>query len=130
MHVAVLVSVRVRVRVRIRCFDDSVLKFSGGGYGVRVRTIFGTSIRGWVRVRVKREVFNMNDPGFELGDGVCDFEKVPPDRLCPQVLKEGEQVHTVNFLDPCSYARVSRLCLDVLGLLGEWFRDRLVDNVD
>ena len=22
----------------------------------------------------------MSDPGIELGDGVCDFEKVPPDR--------------------------------------------------
>ena len=25
----------------------------------------------------------MSDPGIELGDGVCDFEKVPPDQLCP-----------------------------------------------
>ena len=24
----------------------------------------------------------MSDLGTELGDGVCDFEKVPPDQLC------------------------------------------------
>ena len=30
-----------------------------------------------------RENFNVSDPGIELSDGVCDFEKVPPDQLCP-----------------------------------------------
>ena len=25
----------------------------------------------------------MSDPGIELGDGVYDFEKVPPHQLCP-----------------------------------------------
>ena len=29
--------------------------------------------------------------------------------------------------DPCSWARVSRLCIDVLGLAGEIFRDRFID---
>ena len=36
-----------------------------------------------VRVRVRRDFFNVSDPGIELGDGVCDFEKVLPDQLCP-----------------------------------------------
>ena len=30
-------------------------------------------------------------------------------------------------MDPCSYARVSRLCTDVLGLPGEMFRCRFID---
>ena len=45
----------------------------------------------------------MSDPGIELGDGGCDFEKVPPDQLCP---KRGSRVHTANSADPCSCTRV------------------------
>ena len=34
----------------------------------------------------------MNDPGIELDDGVCDFEKVLPDQLRPaQALKEADR---------------------------------------
>ena len=29
---------------------------------------------------------------IELGDGVCDFEKVPPDQLCPSARKIGVRV--------------------------------------
>ena len=32
-----------------------------------------------------------------------------------------------NSADPCSYARGSRLCIDVLGSPGEMFRDRFID---
>ena len=38
----------------------------------------------WAWVRVGREVLNVNDPGIEVGAGVCDFEKVPPDQLDPR----------------------------------------------
>ena len=41
-----------------------------------------------VRVRVRREFVNMSDLGIELGDGVCDFEKVPPDQLCPSAKRD------------------------------------------
>ena len=30
----------------------------------------------------------MSDLGIELGDGVCDFEKVPPAQLCPSAKKK------------------------------------------
>ena len=66
------------------------------------------------------------DPGIELGDSVCDFEKVPPDQLCPSA-KIGCQVHKASSADPCSYARVSRLCIDALRSPGEMFRDRFID---
>ena len=38
-----------------------------------------------VRVRVRREKCNVSYPGIKFGDGVCDFEKVPP----AQALKRG-----------------------------------------
>ena len=40
----------------------------------------------YVRVRPavtgRKEVFNVNNPGIELADCVCDFEKLLPDQLC------------------------------------------------
>ena len=57
--------VRVRVRARARA-------------RVRVRTIFER--RSGDRTRV---------------DGVCDFEKAPPDQLCPSA-KRDEQVHATE----------------------------------
>ena len=54
--------VRVRVRVRVRCFVR---------VRVRVRTIFER--RSGDRTRV---------------DGFCDFEKVPPDQLCPSAKRD------------------------------------------
>ena len=75
-----------------------------------------------LRVRARREVFNVNDSGIEPGDGVGDFEKVPPDQLCPSA-KRDQQVHEANSADPCSYVRVPRLCIDVLGSPGEMFRE-------
>ena len=35
-----------------------------------------------VRVRVRREDLSVNNPRIELGDGICDFEKVLPDQRC------------------------------------------------
>ena len=29
----------------------------------------------------------MSDTGTELGNGVCEFEKVPPDQLCPSTIR-------------------------------------------
>ena len=40
------------------------------------------------RVRARREVSNMTDAGIELGDGVCDFENVLPDQLCPSAKRD------------------------------------------
>ena len=41
-------------------------------------------------------------------DGVCDFESVPPDLLCPSANSETNRFTRLN-ADPSSYARVSRL---------------------
>ena len=73
-------------------------------------------VRVGVRVRVRIEVCNVNDPGIELGGGVCDFQKVLPEQLCPRA-KRDEQVYTANSADPCSYANVSRLCIDAMGYM-------------
>ena len=35
----------------------------------------------------------MFDPGIELGDCVCDFEKVPPDQLWPSIRKRLTSSH-------------------------------------
>ena len=58
-----------------------------------------------------RSVFNVNDPEIEIGDSGGDFEKLPPDQLYPSAIRD-QQVHTANSVDSCSYARVSRLCID------------------
>ena len=39
-------------------------------------------------VRVMRGAFNVNDLGIELGDGVCDFEKLLPNQLCPSAKRD------------------------------------------
>ena len=44
----------------------------------------------------------MSDPGIELGDGVCDFEKVPPDKLYPSAKKRLTRVKV--------RVRVRKLC--------------------
>ena len=44
------------------------------------------TVRVRVGVRVRRgydKVFNL---GIKLGDGVCEFDTVTPDRLCPSVV--------------------------------------------
>ena len=46
----------------------------------------GVGLRRGLRLRLAiglglGENFNVSDPGIELDDGVCDFEKVPPDQL-------------------------------------------------
>ena len=50
---------------------------------VRVRV----SVRGRVRVRV-RTIFERRSGDRTRVDGVCDFEKVPPDQLCPSAKRD------------------------------------------
>ena len=52
--------------------------------------IFAMGVRVEVRVKVGREICNVSDLGIELGDGVCVFERVPPDQPCPSA-KEADR---------------------------------------
>ena len=47
-----------------------------------------------VRVRV-RTIFERRSGDRTRVDGVCDFEKVPPDQLCPSA-KRDKQVHATE----------------------------------
>ena len=61
-----MVRVRVRVKVKVK---------------VKVRARVG--VRARVRVRVRTIVFERRSGDRTRVGGSCDFEKVPPDQLCP-----------------------------------------------
>ena len=79
----------------------------GVGFGIRVGVKVG--VRVGVEVRVRREDRERSGDRTRV-DGLYDFEKVPPDQLCPSD-KGGWQIHTANSADSCSCARVSQLGL-------------------
>ena len=54
------------------------------GVGLLLR--LGIGLRLWLWSGDK--FCNVNDPGIELDDGVCDFEKVLPDQLCPSTIRD------------------------------------------
>ena len=54
---------------------------------VRVRVRVRIRIRIMVRVRV-RTIFERRSGDRTRVDGVCDFEKVPPDQLCPSAKRD------------------------------------------
>ena len=51
-----------------------------GHIGAGLRVTVGVTAS--YSVRDRREV-EVSDPRIELGDGVCDLEKVPPDQIDP-----------------------------------------------
>ena len=61
----------------------------------RITVTVRVTVRVRVRIRVRREVINVNDPEIGLGDHVCDFEKVPPDQLCPSAKKTTRFTHSI-----------------------------------
>ena len=67
------------------------MQFGFQFYRVHLCSFFQHVVRERFRVRVRRVIFNVSDPGIELGDSVCDFEKVLPDQLCPSALKEADR---------------------------------------
>ena len=69
------------------------------------------------------ENFNVNDPAIELGLTVCVTSRRYRQTNSAQELKETDRFTRLT-ADPCSYARLLRLCIDILGLAWEMFRDR------
>ena len=92
--------IRLKRLLRLWAGYGQVMGRLWAGYGqvtgrgrVPVRFMARVRVRNRVRVRVRvmvqvRTIFERRSGDRTRVDGVCDFEKVPPDQLCPSAKRD------------------------------------------